>query len=194
MTEALQPGLRTRAYIFNTLLHDKAVDDRLRSFPSWLSARNLANEASDESVAGAGLTRSRTATTSPRRWYALKAQLLGIDRLADYDRMASVAQDDVAVGWDEARDLVLEPMTSSRRRSATGARRFFDERWIDAPSRPGKRGGAFCAYTVPSLHPVRASQLHGQAPRRADAGARARPRRARRAGDAAQGVLQTTRR
>ena len=33
------------------------------------------------------------------------------------------------------------------------ARRFFDERWIDAPVRPNKRGGAFCAYTVPSAHP-----------------------------------------
>ena len=32
-------------------------------------------------------------------------------------------------------------------------RRFFDERWIDAPTRPHKRGGAFCAYTVPSVHP-----------------------------------------
>ena len=33
------------------------------------------------------------------------------------------------------------------------ARRFFDERWIDAPVRPGKRGGAFCASAVPSAHP-----------------------------------------
>ncbi len=33
------------------------------------------------------------------------------------------------------------------------ARRFFDEQWIDAPVRPGKRGGAFCAYTTPSVHP-----------------------------------------
>ena len=32
-------------------------------------------------------------------------------------------------------------------------RRFFDERWVDAPVRPHKRGGAFCAYTVPSVHP-----------------------------------------
>ena len=32
-------------------------------------------------------------------------------------------------------------------------RRFFDERWIDAPTRPHKRGGAFCSYTVPSVHP-----------------------------------------
>ncbi len=31
--------------------------------------------------------------------------------------------------------------------------RFLDEGWIDAPVRPGKRGGAFCAYTVPSHHP-----------------------------------------
>ena len=31
--------------------------------------------------------------------------------------------------------------------------RFFDEHWIDAPVRPHKRGGAFCAYTVPSVHP-----------------------------------------
>jgi oligoendopeptidase F len=36
---------------------------------------------------------------------------------------------------------------------ADTAQRFFDERWIDAPVRPGKRGGAFCAYTVPSVHP-----------------------------------------
>jgi oligoendopeptidase F len=33
------------------------------------------------------------------------------------------------------------------------ARRFFDEHWIDGPPRPGKRGGAFCSYTVPSVHP-----------------------------------------
>ena len=33
------------------------------------------------------------------------------------------------------------------------AERFFTERWIDAELRPGKRGGAFCASTVPSVHP-----------------------------------------
>ena len=47
---ALAPGLRTRAFLFNTLLADKATDDRLRRYPHWLAARNLANEASDESV------------------------------------------------------------------------------------------------------------------------------------------------
>ena len=44
--------------------HDKATDDRLRHYPSWLASRNLANEASDESVAGARRRRARRATTS----------------------------------------------------------------------------------------------------------------------------------
>ena len=43
--------------------------------------------------------------------------------------------------------------SSSRTSSAGSSQRFFDERWIDAPVRPNKRGGAFCAYTVPSAHP-----------------------------------------
>ena len=71
-----QPGLRTRAFIFNTLLHDKAVDDRLRHYPNWLAARNLSNEASDESVQ-ALLSAVRNRYELPRRWYRLKAQLLG---------------------------------------------------------------------------------------------------------------------
>src|SRR5262249_62070811 len=46
VTRALEPGLRTRAFVFNTLLADKAVDDRLRKYPDWIASMNLANEAS----------------------------------------------------------------------------------------------------------------------------------------------------
>jgi oligoendopeptidase F len=152
VTEALAPGLRTRAYIFNTLLHDKAIDDRLRKYPNWLAARNLANEASDESVQ-ALLTAVRDRYELPRRWYRLKAQLLGIDRLADYDRMAAVTQDDVPIDWEDARELVLASYADFTPELGDPARAFFDDNRIDAPPRPAKRGGAFAAYTVPSEHP-----------------------------------------
>jgi oligoendopeptidase F len=89
----------------------------------------------------------------PQRWYALKAKVLGVERIADHDRMASLASSDVRIGWDEAREVVLDSFASFSDEMATAARRFFDERWIDAPDRPGKRPGAFCAYTVPSVHP-----------------------------------------
>jgi oligoendopeptidase F len=144
VTVGLEPGLRTRAFVFNTLLLDKSVDDRLRGYPSWISERNLANEASDESVQ-ALIDAVVGRYDLPQRWYALKAGVLGIDRLADYDRMASVAQDETSIGWDEARTIVLDSYASFSPQLADIARRFFDERWIDAPTRPGKRPGAFCA-------------------------------------------------
>ncbi len=152
VTEALAPGLRTRAYVFNTLLLDKSVDDRLRHYPSWVSSRNLSNEASDESVQAlidAVVARYDIA----QRWYATKAQVLGVDRLADYDRMASVAADESTIGWSAARELVLDAYASFSPELADVALRFFDESWIDAPTAEGKRPGAFCAYTVPSHHP-----------------------------------------
>jgi oligoendopeptidase F len=152
VTSALEPGLRTRAFIFNALLVDKSTDDRLRSFPHWLADRNLANEASDESVQ-ALIAAVHGRYELPRRWYRLKAKLLGIDRLADYDRMAPLATDEVDIGWQEAHDIVLDAYSSFSPALGDLVERFFSEQWIDAPPGPGKRGGAFCAYTVPSVHP-----------------------------------------
>ena len=161
VTEALAPGLRTRAYIFNTLLHDKAVNDRLRGYPTWLSSRNLANEVSDESVQ-ALIAAVRGRYDIPQRWYRLKAQILGLPVLADYDRSASVAVSTSADGgagadeqytWAQARDLVLDSFGSFSAEMESVARRFFEENWIDAPVRPGKRGGAFASSAVPSVHP-----------------------------------------
>jgi oligoendopeptidase F len=152
VTEALTPGLRTRAFLFNTLLADKAIDDRLRSYPSWLAARNLSNEASDESVA-ALIDAVRARYELPRRWYRLKARLLGVERLADYDRMAAVTEDEVTYPFAAAREIVLDCYSSFSPKLGAVAKRFFDEHYIDAPVRPAKRGGAFCASAVPSVHP-----------------------------------------
>ncbi|MGA9876031.1 MAG: M3 family oligoendopeptidase [Solirubrobacteraceae bacterium] len=152
VTEALAPGLRTRAFLFNTLLADKSTDDRLRHYPSWLSARNLSNEASDESVA-ALIEAVRKRYELPRRWYRLKARLLGVERLADYDRMAAVTQDEVTYTFAQAREIVLDCYSSFSPELGAVAKGFFDGHYIDGPVRPAKRGGAFCASAVPSVHP-----------------------------------------
>ena len=152
VTAGLQPGLRTRAFVFNTLLLDKSIDDRLRSYDTWVSSRNLSNEASDESVQA--LVDAVVDNYSiAQRWYRLKAQILGVDRLADYDRMASVATADRQVGWAEGTAIVRDAYASFSPELAGVVGRFIDERWIDAPLRPGKRGGAFAAPVSPSHHP-----------------------------------------
>jgi oligoendopeptidase F len=152
ITAGLEPGLRTRAFVFNTLLLDKAIDDRLRHYDSWISSRNLTNEASDESVQA--LVEAVVDNYSiPQRWYRLKAQVLGLDRLADYDRMASVADTQREIGWSEGTTIVRDAYASFSPELAGIVDRFIDERWIDAPVRPGKRGGAFAAGVSPSHHP-----------------------------------------
>jgi oligoendopeptidase F len=152
VSDTLTPGLRTRGFIYNTLVFDKSVEDRLRSYPHWLASRNLANEASDESVM-ALIEAVRGRFDIAQRWYSLKAKLLGLDRLADYDRTAPLQGADVSYSYGAARDLVLDTYTAFSPHAGEVVRRFFEDSWIDAPPRPHKRGGAFCAYAVPSLHP-----------------------------------------
>jgi oligoendopeptidase F len=150
--ESLAPGLRTRTFVFNTILQDKSIDDRLRRYPTWISSRNLANETTDEAVeALVEATTSRYDVA--RRYYRLKARLLGLDRLDHYDRFAPVSTDSVKTTWDDARRIVVDAYTDFSDEAGAIVSRFFDERWIDGPVRPDKRTGAFCATTVPGVHP-----------------------------------------
>jgi oligoendopeptidase F len=151
VTEALEPGLRTRAFIYNTLVYDKSVDDRLRKYPHWLASRNLSNEASDESVL-ALIHAVHARYDVPQRWYKLKARLLGVDKLKDYDRSATVAQSEPLFSYAEARAIVLDTYAAFSPEAGAITKRFFDDNWIDAPVRDNKRGGAFCA-TVAGVHP-----------------------------------------
>ena len=152
VTAGLAPGLRTRAYVFNTLLLDKSISDRQRGYDTWISSRNLANEASDESV-NALIEAVVSNYSLPQRWYRLKAQVLGLDKLADYDRMASVADTEQEFAWNEGVNIVRDAYHSFSPELADVVGRFLDEPWIDAPVRPGKRGGAFAASVTPSHHP-----------------------------------------
>lgn len=152
VTAALQPGLRTRAYAFNTILNDKAIDDRLRGYGTWISSRNLANETTDEAVqALVDATTSRYGLA--QRYYRLKARLLGLDRLAHYDRFAPVAQSSTTTSWEEARATVVEAYADFSDEAGEIVDGFFRRSWIDAPVRENKRTGAFCATTVPGVHP-----------------------------------------
>jgi oligoendopeptidase F len=152
VTAALEPGLRTRAFVLNTLLMDKSVEDRLRRYPHWLASRNLANEVSDSSVR-ALLDAVRGRYELARRWYRLKARLLGLEVLADYDRVAPLARDEVAFSFGKARELVLDSYEQFSPRLGELARGLFERRHIDAPVRPAKRGGAFAAAVVPTVEP-----------------------------------------
>ena len=152
VTTALEPGVRTRTYVFNTIAVDRSIDDRLRGHETWISARNLANDTTDEAVQAlidAVVSRYEVA----RRYYTLKARLLDLDRLSFYDRMAPLADDPTQMPWGEARELVVDAFGDFSPDTGDIVERFFRDDWIDAPPRDGKRPGAFCATNVPGVHP-----------------------------------------
>ena len=180
VTAALAPGLRTRAFLFNTLLADKATDDRLRRYPHWLAARNLANEASDESVQ-ALIEAVRRRYEIPRRWYRLKAQLLGLERLADYDRMAAVTADEVTFSFARAREIVLDCYSSFSPELGEVAAALLRRAPNRCAGSPGQARRCLLRLCRARGEALRAAQLHRAPARRAHARPRAGPRRALRA-------------
>ncbi len=151
LTEGLRANARTISFIFNTLVQDKAVGDRLRHFEHPMAERHLANETDAASVE-ALLTACESRAGLVARYYRLKARLLGLDGLEDFDRYAPILEHEGTRSFDEARGIVLDAYRDFSPRLSDLAGEFFDRRWIDAELRPGKRGGAFCASTTPALH------------------------------------------
>jgi oligoendopeptidase F len=152
LTEGLRASSRILAYALNTLVASKATEDRLRKYAGAMDERHLANEIDAASV-HALMTSCERAFPLVQRYYRLKAKLLGIPQLADYDRYAPLAEAKRKRSWAEARDLVLRSYRAFSPEIANIASRFFAGDWIDAELRPGKQGGAFCAVTLPKLHP-----------------------------------------
>jgi oligoendopeptidase F len=152
ITSALGQDVRTRAYIYNVILGEKAIDDRLRHFPTWISSRNLANETSDEAVQA--LVEAVTGRYDVCiRYYRVKRQLLGVGDLHEWDRYAPVGEVARNLTWDESKALVLDSYRHFSKRAGELVEDFFNRGWIDAPVVPGKAGGAYCMPVTPRHHP-----------------------------------------
>lgn len=152
VSAGLAEGIKAQTYIFNTVLADHMANDQLRGHDSWVSSRNLANEASDASVQ-ALIDSVVDRYDLVRRYYALKKKLLGYADFFDYDRYASVGTDETFWSWESARDIVVEAYSRFDPRAGEIAQMFFDRNWIHAPVRKGKNGGAYSAGTIASAHP-----------------------------------------
>jgi oligoendopeptidase F len=124
----------------------------LRGYASPISIRNLSNDLPD-AVVDTLLDVCRQNTGLYRRYFQLKAQLLGMDRLRRYDIYAPVAEAERSIAFDAAVGLVLDSFQQFSPVVAEAAGRVLEENHLDAEVRPGKRGGAFCYSVTPSYTP-----------------------------------------
>lgn len=152
LTKGLLENSRLLTFIFNTLVFDKSVDDRLRRYEYPEQARNVSNELDRESVETV-ITTCVDNYPLVARYYRVKREILGLDELTHYDRYAPLFDSRKEYSFDDAREIVLDSFGAFSGLLRTAADEFFDKRWIDAEPRKGKRGGAFCTYCTPDLHP-----------------------------------------
>jgi len=151
-TRGLQDNSRLLTFIFNNLVLDHKIDYELRKFSGPMASRHLANEISDE-VVDALMTAAERHHATVQRYYRLKARLLGLEQLYDYDRYAPLFADQPTCDWPKARKIVQESYRAFNPRAGEIIGMFFSRSWIDAELRPGKRSGAFSSSAVPSAHP-----------------------------------------
>ena len=155
--DAFSDGLaqmqRTLVFLYNTLLADKKLEDRLRNFPHPESSRHLSNEL-DKTTVDTVMQLCKERNDAVARYYTVKRDILGLPELTHIDRYAPIFESKQTKTWDEAKAMVLDSFASFSSEMADVAAKFFDNNWIDAEPRPGKSGGAFCCFNTPDTHPV----------------------------------------
>jgi oligoendopeptidase F len=154
LAKTFKANERTFALVTNTLAKDKEISDRWRGFQDVADSRHLNNRVERE-VVDALVSSVRAAY--PRlshRYYQLKAGWFKKKKLAHWDRNAPLPfAASGSIAWPEAKNMVLTAYRGFSPEMANIAERFFTDRWIDAPVRPGKAPGAFSHPTTPSAHP-----------------------------------------
>ncbi len=140
-------------YILNTLLLDKKIEDEIRGYKFTQQATFLNYETPAKVVEA--MTKAITSSWSiSERYYKAKSKLLG-HKLYEWDRYSDVysLKNQTEINWQETKDIVLSSFSEFSPKFGNIAKMFFDNNWIDAQLRTGKKGGAYCSYISPKKHP-----------------------------------------
>lgn len=152
LAEGLKANTHILTYIFNMILADHRASLKIRGYKHPMDSRDLSNEIDPESVQNL-IQSVKGAYPIAHRYYRLKKRLLGLDRLADYDRYAPLNIEEEKIHFDQCRQIVVSGYQAFSPEAGKIVEQFFTKRWIDAEVREGKQGGGFCCATTPDLHP-----------------------------------------
>lgn len=154
LAKTFKANERTFALITNTLAKDKEISDRWRGFQDIADSRHLANRVEREVVDALVASVRAAYPRLSHRYYKMKARWFKKKTLPYWDRNAPLPfAAKSQIGWNDAKSTILKAYGDFSPQMAGIAERFFDDRWIDAPVRPGKAPGAFSHPTTPSAHP-----------------------------------------
>ena len=155
---SLTTGLKTKldllTYIYNQIKKDFKIEYvDIRGYESVEDVRHLKNRVSKKSVDNLVKVVNEN-TNLVAEYYNLKRDLLGYERLYDYDRYAPLKlTEKKEIPFEEAKNMVLNAFKNFSNTFYEIALKAFEENWIDVYPKEGKRGGAFSHSATPKAHP-----------------------------------------
>ncbi len=155
LTLGLKPHQNLLSFIYNQVKKDWKIDYiDIRGYDEPEEPRHLANKVSKKSV-DALINTVNENTDIVAEYYKTKKELLGYEKLYDYDRYAPIKLSDKTpeISFEEAKELVLRAFKNFSPTFYEIALKAFDEKWIDVYPKEGKRGGAFSHSATPAAHP-----------------------------------------
>jgi len=146
--EALMKSLGALADVaeseLNAILTDKKINDELRGYKEPYDATILGYQNDRKSVL-ALVSAVTDGFHISHRFNALKAKLLGLDRLTYADRNAGIESDVPEVSFDEAVSILRGVFGSLDSKYLTILDGYLERGQIDVYPKKGKTGGAYCS-------------------------------------------------
>lgn len=149
--------------MYRTLVNDwKSENVELRAFSSPITVRNLGNDVPNQAVDVLLATCAKNADIF-QTYFKLKAKVCKITSMSRYHIYAPHRTETKKYQYADAVAMVLEAYRSFSPQLADLAEEVFRARHIDAPTRPGKLGGAYCYSVAPGLTPYVMLNFTGEA-------------------------------
>ena len=149
--------------IYKTLVNDvKSENLELRRFSAPIASRNLGNDVPDQAVDVLLAACAKNADIF-QTYFTLKAKICKITPMNRYHLYAPHRTESKTYKYADAVTMVLDAYRGFSPRLADLAEQVFRDRHIDAPTRPGKLGGAYCYSIVPGMTPYVMLNYTGEA-------------------------------
>jgi oligoendopeptidase F len=149
--------------IYKTLVNDwKAENLQVRRFASPIATRNLGNDIPDTAVTSLLKVCQNNADIF-QDYFRIKARLCNITPMSRYHIYAPHKTEQKSYRYHDAVRMVLDAYRGFSPQLAELAERVIHEHHIDARTRPGKIGGAYCYSVTPGMTPYILLNFTGEA-------------------------------
>lgn len=150
--DILKTNLDVATNEVNAILQDKKINDELRGFIRADQSRIIGEDVDFEFVDSLLESVSSRSSLS-RRFYELKAKLLGLDKLAYHERNIIFGDISREFSYEDSVEIVFNSLNKIDPEFGSIAKKLIEGGNIDVYPRKGKQSGAFCSWGL-KIHPT----------------------------------------